>query len=242
MNPIIIIPARMGATRLPGKPLVDINGLPMIVRVARCAEKAKIAPVYVACGDQEIFDRIEKENSIPVLTDPNLPSGTDRIHAALQKIDPEQKHDVVINVRGDIPDFDPSILSQLLVPFKDNNTDISTPVSKIIDKSEEENPNVVKAVISFRQDSKYARALYFTRTKSPYGDGPLFHHIGIYAYRRKALERFVKLAQTDLEKRERLEQLRAMEDGLQIQAVIVDSIPQSIDTAEDLAKARKTIK
>jgi 3-deoxy-manno-octulosonate cytidylyltransferase (CMP-KDO synthetase) len=239
-NPIILIPARMAATRLPGKPLADISGTPMVVRVWRRAIEADIGPVIVAAGDAEIADAVHAAGGKAVLTDPALGSGTDRIHAALEAIDPKKQHDIAVNLQGDLPAVAPQALRRVVEALVESGADIATPVAPLTDPADRDNPNVVKPAIAW-DDNRLGRALYFSRNSIPSGAGELFHHIGIYAYRRAALERFVGLPPSPLELRERLEQLRAMEAGMSIAVVRVDEIPLTIDTPEDLAKARRLI-
>ena len=244
LRPLLVIPARMAAARLPGKPLADIAGKPMIVRVwdiaAGWAARHEGAQVLVAAGDREIVDAVEAAGGTAIMTDPDLPSGTDRCWAAAEALDPERHFNVVVNLQGDQPVFDADILSAVLTPLDDPQVDISTLASVIIDEEERENPNVVKLVPSFPDPAtSIGRALYFTRATAPTGDGPLYHHVGIYAFRRDALKRFVSLAPSSLEIREKLEQLRALEHGMRIDAAIV---PQGtrigVDSPEDLERAR----
>jgi len=238
MNPIVLIPARMAATRLPGKPLADIGGLPMIVRVLNQALKANIGPVAVAAGDPEIVEAVRLAGGRAVLTDPQLPSGSDRILAALAELDPGFEHDVVINLQGDMPFVDPSVLSAcagLLEAFGD--CDIATVVAAEASPADRTNPDVVKAVLAMEDDGLSGRALYFTRS-TLYGDGPVWRHIGIYGYRREALEAFNAAAPSALEKREKLEQLRAMELGMTIRAAVAPEAPISVDNPSDLEAAR----
>jgi 3-deoxy-manno-octulosonate cytidylyltransferase (CMP-KDO synthetase) len=237
MNPILLIPARLASTRLPAKPLAEIGGVPMIVRVLRQAEAAGLGPVAVAAGEAEIVTAVEKAGGRAVLTDPDLPSGSDRIHAALQQFDSEGRHDVVVNLQGDLPALDPAQIRAVVSALEDSGADIATLAAEITDPAERDNPNVVKAVVAWRPDGRLGQALYFTRASAPSGDGPLFHHVGIYAYRRAALSRFVALPPSPLEKREKLEQLRALEAGMSIAVARVDSVPLSVDTQADLAKA-----
>jgi 3-deoxy-manno-octulosonate cytidylyltransferase (CMP-KDO synthetase) len=238
MNPIVLIPARLAATRLPGKPLADIAGLPMIVRVLRQAQAAAIGPVAVAAGDAEIVQAVEAAGGRAVLTDPILPSGSDRILAALNLIDPGRRHDVVINLQGDIPFADPSLVRLCAGLLEDQATcDISTVVVAKSSPEELASPDVVKAVLSFGPGAKAGRALYFTRS-SLYGEGPVWHHIGVYGYRRAALERFTAAPPSALERREKLEQLRALELGLSIWAAVADQEPIQVDSPGDLARAR----
>ena len=188
-SPIVIIPARLGSTRLPGKPLADIAGLPMIVQVLKRALDADVGPVVVACAEAEIHEAVEAHGARAVLTDPDHPSGSDRIFEALCAVDPEGRHDMVVNLQGDLPTIDPQTVRAVLKPMADPGVDIATLVAEISDEAERTNPNVVKAVVGFGDGADVARALYFTRATAPANPGPLYHHIGIYAYRRAALER-----------------------------------------------------
>lgn len=233
MNPIVLIPARMAATRLPGKPLADIAGVPMIVRVLRQAEAAAVGPVAVAAGDPEIVAAVEAAGGRAVLTDPGLPSGSDRILAALAVLDPAGVHDAIINLQGDMPFVAPSVLSAcagLLAERAD--CDIATVVAPESSPGDRTNPDVVKAVLAAN-----GRALYFTRS-TLYGDQPVWRHVGIYGYRRAALSAFNAAPPSPLETREKLEQLRAMELGLSIWAAIADDAPISVDNPSDLERAR----
>ena len=237
MNPILLIPARLASTRLPAKPLAEIGGVPMIVRVLRQAEAAGLGPVAVAAGEAEIVTVVERAGGRAVLTDPGLPSGSDRIHAALDILDPERRHDVVVNLQGDLPALDPAQIRAVADALGDS--DIATLAAEITDPAERDNPSVVKAVVAWDQSGRLGRALYFTRATAPGGEGPLFHHVGIYAYRREALARFVALPPSPLERREKLEQLRALEANMSIAVARVDSVPLSVDTPADLAKANQ---
>lgn len=240
MKPIILIPARLQSMRLPRKMLADIHGKPLIQYVVEEALASKVGPVYVACAEVEIKAVVESIGGKAVLTDPSHSSGSDRIFEALQKIDPDQTFDTVINLQGDLPTVKSDIFKTLLTPFDKNPSyDISTIGFEMHDADEIQNPNVVKIV--FGGTPPIGQGLYFTRGV-PYGEGPFYHHVGIYAYRRQALERFVKLPPSVLEKRERLEQLRALEDGMTIGVVIADSGPFGVDTPEDLEKARALLK
>ena len=239
MTPILLIPARMAPTRLPAKPLADIGGVPMIVRVLRQAEAAGLGPVAVAAGEAEIAAAVKAAGGQAVLTDPDLSSGSDRIHAALEKLDPGRRHDVVINLQGDLPALDPAQIRAVAAALEESGADIATLAAEILDPNERTNPSVVKAVVSWREDGRLGRALYFTRATAPAGEGPLFHHVGLYAFRRDALKRFVALPPSPLERRERLEQLRALEANMSIAVARVDTVPLSVDTPEDLAKAQQ---
>jgi 3-deoxy-manno-octulosonate cytidylyltransferase (CMP-KDO synthetase) len=241
MNPMIVIPARMASTRLPGKPLADICGLPMIVRVWRQAKAAKLGPVIVAAAEPEIAEAIEKEGGIAVMTDPDLPSGSDRVFQALETFDRTQKHDVVVNLQGDLPALDPNDIRAVVDALAATGADIGTLAAEIDDPADGDNPNATKAVVTWDVTGKRGRALYFTRAHAPHGNGPLYFHIGIYAYTRDALSRFVKLPPSPLEKREKLEQLRALEANMSVAVALVDSVPLSVDTPADLEKARAVI-
>ncbi len=238
MNPIVLIPTRMGATRLPGKPLAQIGGIPMILRAFRQAQAAGAGPVAVAAGDPEIVALIEAEGGRAVLTDPDLPSGSDRILAALAVLDPTGRHDVVINLQGDMPFVAPSVIEAcagLLASQPD--CDIATVVAPESSAEDRANPDVVKAVLSLAADGRTGRALYFTRS-TLYGEGPIWRHIGIYGYRRAALEQFNAAPPSPLERREKLEQLRALELGLTLWAAVAETAPISVDNPADLAAAR----
>lgn len=229
---IIIIPARMGSTRLPNKPLADIGGKPMVVRVMEQALKANVGEVIVACAEQEIKTAVEKAGGTAILTPPDLPSGTDRIYHAARRT----PHDVIINLQGDMPLIDPKLIQKVLEPLNNPAVDIATLVTQVNNAADKNNPNKVKAILS-----QNGRALYFTRAAAPHGDDQFYYHIGIYAYRRAALEKFVKLPPSPLELREKLEQLRALEAGMYIAAAIVDAEPLGVDTPEDLEKVRKCL-
>jgi 3-deoxy-manno-octulosonate cytidylyltransferase (CMP-KDO synthetase) len=235
---LVMIPARMASTRLPGKPLADIAGLPMIVQVAKRAEEAGVGRIVVAVDDAEVLDVVKAAGFDVVMTRQDHQSGSDRIFEALTKADPEAKAEYVINVQGDLPTIEPEAVRASLRPLLDNaSTDIATLTVEITDEHEKTNPNVVKIVGSPLSETRL-KALYFTRATAPYGAGPLYHHIGLYAYRRAALEKFVSLGPSVLEKRESLEQLRALEAGMRIDAEIVHSVPLGVDTPADLEKAR----
>jgi len=241
MNPVLLIPARMASTRLPAKPLADIAGLPMIVRVWRQAKAAGLGPVVVAAGEAEIVTAIENAGGQAVLTDPDLPSGSDRIWAALQILDPDAKHDVVVNLQGDLPALDPEQLKTVVKALRRSGADIATLAAPIDNEADKVNPAVVKAVVAWDASGQLGRALYFTRATAPAGEGPLFHHVGLYAYRREALESFVALPPSALERSEKLEQLRALEAGMSIAVARVDEAPLSVDTPADLERARKIL-
>ena len=238
MNPIILIPARMAASRLPGKPLANIGGEAMIMRVLRQALAAGIGPAAVAAGDESIVEAVRAAGGAAVLTDPALPSGSDRILAALNEIDPEGRHDVVINLQGDMPFIDPAApRAAVALLAHEASCDIATLVSPEVSPEDRTNPAVVKAILALGVHQSHGRALYFTRADL-YGEGPVWRHIGLYAYRRAALVRFCAAPPSPLERRESLEQLRALELGMTIHAAIVSAAPISVDTAADLEAAR----
>jgi 3-deoxy-manno-octulosonate cytidylyltransferase (CMP-KDO synthetase) len=237
-NPIVMIPARLGSTRLPNKPLADIAGLPMIVQVCARAAEARVGPVLVAAAEREIAEAVERAGYRAVLTDPALPSGSDRIHQALREVDPEHRHDLVVNLQGDLPTLDPELITAVLPPLEDPAVDIATIAAAIRIEEERHDPNVVKVAAAFASDRRIARALYFSRATIPSGEGDHYHHIGLYAYRRAALERFVTLPPGILERREKLEQLRALEAGMRIDVALVDTVPLGVDTPADLERAR----
>jgi 3-deoxy-manno-octulosonate cytidylyltransferase (CMP-KDO synthetase) len=241
MNPVLLIPARMASTRLPGKPLADIGGVPMIVRVWQQAMAAGLGPVVVAAAEAEIVTAVEKAGGRAVLTDPALPSGSDRIWAALIAMDPKGSHDVVVNLQGDLPALDPQQLNTVVACLAKSGADIATLAAPIDNEPDRTNPAVVKAVVAWDAGEAMGRALYFTRTPAPGGEGALYHHVGLYAYRREALESFVALPPSPLEKREKLEQLRALEAGMSIAVARVDAAPLSVDTPADLEKARSLL-
>jgi 3-deoxy-manno-octulosonate cytidylyltransferase (CMP-KDO synthetase) len=234
---VVMIPARMQATRLPGKPLADINGRPMILHVFDRARDAGIGEVVIATDDAAIRDAALSAGARVAMTRADHPSGSDRIFEALTALDPERRISIVVNLQGDLPTIAPALIAAVITPLSDPAVDIATLAVEIADEKEKTDPNVVK-VVGAAAGERRLRALYFTRATAPYGDGPLYHHIGIYAYKRAALERFVKLPQAALEKRERLEQLRALEAGMRIDVVIVDAVPLGVDTPADLEKAR----
>jgi 3-deoxy-manno-octulosonate cytidylyltransferase (CMP-KDO synthetase) len=238
MTPILLIPARLAATRLPGKPLADIGGLPMIVRVVRQAEASGVGPVAVAAGDPEIVTAVEAAGGRAVLTDPDLPSGSDRILAALRMLDPAGRHDVVINLQGDIPFIAPEAIRACADLLSERpEADISTVMVAESDPGDRVNPDMPKVVAAMAQDGRTARALYFTRSVL-YGEGPVWIHHGIYGFRRQALERFTAAPPSPLERRERLEQLRALELGMTVWSAVLDEAPISVDNPSDLERAR----
>ena len=239
-KPVVIIPARMGSSRLPGKPLAEIAGAPMIAHVWRRACEANVGPVAVATDSPAIVAAIEALGGRAILTDEAHASGSDRIFEALCAMDPRQSFDAIVNMQGDLPTLAPEFLRAALAPLADPAVDIATLAAEIVRPQERADPNVVKLVGTPVARDRL-RALYFTRAAAPWGDGPLFHHIGLYAWRRDALARFVALAPSTLERRERLEQLRALEAGMRIDAILVDAVPLGVDTPEDLERARALI-
>ncbi len=234
---IVLIPARMASTRLPGKPLADIHGLPMIVHVAMRAAEAEIGDVFVATDTAEIAKAVEAAGFKAVMTRVDHITGSDRIFEALGKADPSAKAKFIVNLQGDLPTVEPETIRAALKPLKDPAVDIATLGVEIEDEADKINPNIVKAV-GTPVAARHLRALYFTRATAPWGEGPLYHHIGLYVYRRPALERFVKLKPSPLELREKLEQLRALEAGMRIDVAIVDALPLGVDTPAELEKAR----
>ncbi|MFH0300868.1 3-deoxy-manno-octulosonate cytidylyltransferase [Bradyrhizobium sp. 31Argb] len=237
---LVLIPARMAATRLPGKPLLDIAGQPMIVHVLRRAEEANIGRVAVATDTPEIAAAVTAAGGEVVMTRADHPSGSDRIFEAATTLDPQGKAGIVVNLQGDFPTITTDTIRAVLPPLDDPAVDIATLASEIHTEEESVNPNVVKAVGS-PITTRRLRALYFTRTTAPFGDGPRYHHIGLYAYRRAALERFVRLPPSPLEQQEKLEQLRALEAGMRIDVTIVDTVPRGVDTPADLETARRIL-
>lgn len=237
-NPIIVIPSRLSAQRLPGKPLADIHGEPMIVHVWRRAIESGVGRVVVACADAEIAKAIAAAGGDAVMTRPDHPSGSDRIFEAVQAVDPGGAHGAVINLQGDLPTIAGDVIHAVLRPLDDPAVDIATVACPITEDSERSDRDVVKAVVSLVPAAVSGRALYFTRTPAPGGEGPLLHHIGIYAFRRAALAQFVGLPPAPLEAREKLEQLRALEAGMRIDVALVDTLPLGVDTPADLERAR----
>ena len=236
-NPIVLVPARMSSTRLPGKPLADINGAPMIVHVWRRAMEAGIGPVVVAADAAEIVAAVEQAGGRAVLTGDHHQSGSDRIFEAIGLFDPDGRHDVVVNVQGDLPTIEADSVRAAIRPLDNPAVDIATLAAEIVRPEERDDPNVVK-MVGTEIAPNLMRALYFTRATAPHGEGPLSHHLGLYAYRRAALQRFVSLPPSPLEKREKLEQLRALEAGMRIDVAIVDAVPLGVDTPHDLERAR----
>jgi 3-deoxy-manno-octulosonate cytidylyltransferase (CMP-KDO synthetase) len=237
---LVLIPARMAATRLPGKPLLDIAGLPMIVHVLRRAEAAQIGQVAVATDTPEIAAAVKSHGFEAVMTRGDHPSGSDRIYEALGKLDPHGRAEIIVNLQGDFPTISPDNIRSVLPPLDDAAVDIATLAAEIHTEEEDTAPSVVKAVGSPVSPGRL-RALYFTRATAPWGNGPRYHHIGLYAYRRAALERFVALPPSPLERQEKLEQLRALEAGMRIDITIVDTVPRGVDTPADLETARRLL-
>src|SRR3984885_3272831 len=239
-NPIVLIPSRMNATRLAGKPLADIHGVPMIVHVWRRAVEADVGPVWVATDDSRVMEAVASAGGKAIMTRPDHPSGSDRIFEALGAVDADGAHDVVVNVQGDLPTIEPSVVRACLAPLAEQAVDIATLATPITREQEKDDPNVVK-VIATELDPIRFRALYFPRARAPWGEGRLLHHIGLYAYRRDSLRRFVALPLSPLEKREKLEQLRALEAGMRIDVAVVDTAPLGVDGPHDLERAREML-
>ncbi|SDU46703.1 3-deoxy-manno-octulosonate cytidylyltransferase [Stappia sp. ES.058] len=238
---LVVIPARMASTRLPDKPLADIEGRPMIVHVLEQARAADIGPVIVACDDTRIVAVVEAAGGRAILTDPSLASGSDRVHAAAEAADPQKTFDVVLNLQGDVPMIEPEAIRAAFDPLEDEAVDIGTIATEIRNAAKRDDPGFVKTV-GTRVGDRRLRALYFTRATAPSGPGPLFQHLGIYAYRRSALARFVGLSPSPLEIRESLEQLRALEAGMRIDVSLVDSAPMDVNTPEDLEAVRAAVR
>ncbi len=239
-NNLVMIPARMASTRIPGKPMADIAGLPMIVHVMHRAIEADVGRVVVATDTQQVLEVIQTHGGEAVMTRDDHASGSDRIWEALSHIDGGDRVDTIINVQGDLPTIDEQSIRASLVPLANPAVDLATLATEIVVEDEKYNPNVVK-LVGTPSGENLLRALYFTRTTAPYGDGPLYHHIGLYAWRRRSLERFVSLPPSPLEMREKLEQLRALEDGMRIDAALVDTVPLGVDTPADLERARAVL-
>ncbi len=235
---IVLIPARLASTRLPRKVLADIGGVPMIVQVWRRAMEAEVGRVVVACAEAEVAAAVEAAGGVARLTRPDHPSGSDRIQEALQAEDPDGDCDIVVNLQGDLPTIDPQQIRAAVGLLDDPAVDIGTVACEITDEDERHNPNVVKIITGFAAGARHARALAFTRTTAPWGEGPHYHHIGLYAYRRAALERFVALPPSPLERREKLEQLRALDAGMRIDVALVDTVPLGVDAEDELQRAR----
>jgi 3-deoxy-manno-octulosonate cytidylyltransferase (CMP-KDO synthetase) len=238
---LVVIPARMQSTRLPGKPLADIGGVPMIVRVWRQAMAAETGRVVVATDSQDIIAAVRQAGGEAVMTRADHASGSDRVFEAVNHVDPEGDFEIILNLQGDLPTLEPRLALDCVAPLHEKGPDIATLAAEIKVKSERTNPNVVKVVGTPTAVPGRLRALLFTRATAPYGEGPLYHHIGIYAFRRSALERFVSLRPSPLEKREKLEQLRALENGMRIDVTLVDTVPLGVDTPDDLERARRLL-
>jgi 3-deoxy-manno-octulosonate cytidylyltransferase (CMP-KDO synthetase) len=238
---LIVIPARMRATRLPGKPMLDIAGEPMIVHVWRRAVAAGAGRVVVAADTDEIVAAVRAAGGEALLTRPEHASGSDRVFEAVARVDPGERAELVVNLQGDLPTLEPRLIRACLDPLASEGPDIATLAAEIAEPEERTNPNVVKVVGTPLPQAGRLRALYFSRSTAPHGEGPLYHHIGIYAYRRQALQRFVSLKPSPLEEREKLEQLRALEAGMRIDVEIVDTVPLGVDTPADLERARRLL-
>ena len=242
---LVLVPARMASTRLPGKPMAPIGGVPMIVHVARRAAEAAVGPVAVATDSEDVAAAAREHGFTAVMTRADHPSGSDRVFEALQALDPDGRVEAVVNVQGDLPTVEPATVRAALLPLADPAVDLATLATTITDPRERDDPNVVKLVGTpagaEEGGSERLRALYFTRATAPWGEGPLFHHIGLYAWRRRALARFVALPPSPLERRERLEQLRALENGMRVDAAVVDAVPLGVDTPADLERARAAL-
>ena len=239
-NPVVLIPARLASSRLPGKPLADICGEPMIVHVWRRAIEAGIGPVIVAADDSRVVAAVEAAGGRAILTRADHQSGSDRIFEALGAVDPAGAYDIVVNVQGDLPTVEQATVRASLIPLADPAVDIATLATPITRAEEKDDPNVVKAIGTEVAPGRL-KALYFTRARAPWGEGELLHHIGLYAYRRDALRLFVSTPPSPLERRERLEQLRALEAGMRIDVMVVDAAPLGVDTPEDLERAREML-
>lgn len=239
MKALILIPSRLASTRLPNKPLADIAGKPMILHVMEQAEKAGIGPVIIASGDSEISAVVRNAGGKVVDTDPDLASGSDRIYQALSRLESYQDTEIILNVQGDLPLIRPEDIARAMLPLTDASIDIGTLIAPVKTEFERTASSVVKVACSFQQGKDFANALYFSRASIPWGEGELWHHVGIYAYRRKALERFVALPPSALEQREKLEQLRALEAGMKIGCARIEQAPLGVDTADDLERVRQ---
>ena len=240
-QPLVIIPARLASSRLPGKPLADIAGTPMIVRVLYAAQAAQIGRVVVAAADQAIYDTVLHAGGEAVLTPPDLPSGSDRVWSAVQKIDTAGEHTLIINLQGDLPTFPPQHLHTLAKIMANSAFDIGTLVAPVTSEEEKNASSVVKVACSFDTEQKSVPGLYFSRVALPWGTGTFWHHVGVYCWRRNALEKFVNLPESGLEKREKLEQLRALEAGLRIGCAQIPHAPFGVDTPQDLERARRIL-
>jgi 3-deoxy-manno-octulosonate cytidylyltransferase (CMP-KDO synthetase) len=235
---LVVIPARLQASRLPGKLLEKIGGEAMIVQVWRRAVEADLGPVLVAADSPAITDVVEAAGGRALLTGTDHASGSDRVYEAISKVDPKGSFEFIVNLQGDLPTLQPELLAACVAPLRQGDADIATLAAEIRDEGERDDPNVVKVVATQANDSHALRALYFTRATAPAGEGPLYHHIGLYAFRRAALKRFISLPPSPLERREKLEHLRALEDGMRIDVALVDTVPLGVDTPADLERAR----
>ena len=238
---LVLIPARMASTRLPGKPLAGINGRAMILHVLDRAREAAIGRPVICTDSEEIAEAVIADGGEAVMTRPDHASGSDRVFEAVTALDPDGRFQVIVNLQGDLPTLEPRLIRACLDPLEDEAVDIATLAAQIVENEEKTNPNVVKAVATPLAQAHRLRALYFTRATAPHGEGPLYHHIGIYAYRRSALARFIGLPPSPLEKREKLEQLRALENGMRIDVTVVDTVPLGVDTPADLERARAAL-
>jgi len=235
---LVVIPARLQATRLPGKPLEEIGGEAMIVQVWHRAIEANLGPVLVATDSLKIAEEVKAAGGRALLTRSDHASGSDRVYEAVSKIDPDGAYQIIVNLQGDLPTLEPGLLQACVAPLRQGNADIATLAAEIQDEAERDDPHVVKVIATPADNSDRLRALYFTRATAPAGEGPLYHHIGLYAFRREALARFVSLPPSPLERREKLEQLRALEAGMRIDVALVDTVPLGVDTPADLERAR----
>ena len=235
LRPILLIPARMGSTRLPGKPLADIHGIPMIMHVWHRGVASDIGPVIVAAAESEIVDSVTKAGGQALLTKSTHTCGSDRIHEAVEMLDPERYFNVVVNLQGDLPTIEPALIRQVIEVLIDPDIDVATAVVPLSDSTKYHDPNVVKVVLEMTEETRVGRVLYFSRSLVPWGDGPYYHHVGIYAFRRCALDRFIRLPRSTLEGREQLEQLRGLADGMRFAATITDVVPIGVDTPTELA-------
>ena len=235
---LVVIPARMQSTRLPDKPLADIAGRPMIVHVWRRAMEARVGRVVVATDNDAVLATVRAAGGEAVMTRTDHPTGSDRVFEAVSRVDPAGDFEFILNLQGDLPMLAQSLPRDCLAPLLDGDADIATIAAEITKPEDRTNPNAVKVVGASTTVPGRLRALYFTRATAPFGEGPLYHHFGMYAYRRAALERFVSLQPSPLERREQLEQLRALEDGMCIDVTIVDSVPVEVNTPEDLELVR----
>jgi 3-deoxy-manno-octulosonate cytidylyltransferase (CMP-KDO synthetase) len=241
-NTIVVIPARMSSSRLPGKPLADINGLPMIVHVWKRAIEANVGQVLVAAAEVKIVEIIRNHGGDAIVTDPALPSGSDRIAAALKMRDIHEKFEYVVNLQGDLPTIDPLAVRRCLAGLTNEQVDIATIAALIENDEDIKNPNIVKAIASLGKDREVAYARDFVREVGPEHEAPYWHHIGVYAYRRQSLSRFVSLSVSTRETLRKLEQMRALDNDMRIAVVRVDSVPLGVDTSADLEAVRAILR